>query len=106
MSPSIKASSTPVTVTDCGVFQLLGVNVRLVELSVPSVESTPLKVISTSPLGWLASTTVKLADEPSSPVVTLAGLTTIPLVSLFLLLTSLFYFMSLHPLTLPVYQML
>ena len=36
MSPSSTLSSTPVTVTVCGVSQLSGVNVSVVTLTVPS----------------------------------------------------------------------
>ena len=58
------ASSTPVTVTIWGVFQLTLVKVREGVERVPSVMSSLLKPMVTSAVGWLLRTTVKEAAGP------------------------------------------
>ena len=79
MLPSIKLSSTPVTVTVCGVLQLAVVKVRLPVDSVPSLLSEELRAIVTLAVGALSSTTLKLAVPPASVVVRpLVGVTVMP----------------------------
>ena len=56
-------SSRPVTVTVCLLFQLLGVNVNMVGLTVAAATPYTLSCIltteiSTFPVGWVFSTTV------------------------------------------------
>ncbi len=88
MLPSITASSTPVTVTVCAVFQSAEVKVSGVGLTVPSVGSLLLRARVTSALGWVVSTTVKVAVPPDSVVTKpLVGLTVMPAVSLSSLVT-------------------
>jgi len=71
-------SSTPVTVTVCGVFQLLGVKVRLDVDNFPSVLAIPSILMVTGFLGWALSTTVKSLVPPGSVVVPMVGVTVIP----------------------------
>ena len=71
MSPSATASSTPVTVTVCGTFQFVAVNVRLGGLTAPSVVSLLLSGIMTLAVGWLFSDTLKVTLPPASLVVLL-----------------------------------
>jgi hypothetical protein len=68
MSPSSTRSSTPVTVTVCGTFQSAAVNVRLAAETVPSVVSLEATGMTTSAVGSLVRTTVKLAVPPASVV--------------------------------------
>src|SRR5215467_12160513 len=68
MSPSITASSTPVTVTVCGTLQFAAVNVRLAAATVPSVVSLEATGITTSAVGWLFKTTTNDARPPASLV--------------------------------------
>ena len=76
MLPSSRLSSTPVTVTVCGVLQFADVNVSEAGLTVPSVVSLELTAMVTSAVGWLSSTTVKVAVPPASVVVNaVAGVT-------------------------------
>ena len=49
------------TVTVCATFQFAVVKVRLAGLTVPSVVSLELRAIVTSAVGWVLSTTVKVA---------------------------------------------
>src|SRR6185369_9318307 len=89
MSPSSTASSAPVTMTVCGVFQSAAVNVRLVAETVPSVVSLEATGITTSAVGWLVRTTVKLAVPPASVVPRPAtGVTVMPASSLSALVTA------------------
>ena len=67
--PSSRTSSTPVTVTVCGAFQLAAVKVRLAGATVPSVVSLEDRPMVTSAVGWVLSTTVKVAVPPASVVV-------------------------------------
>ena len=77
--PSISLSSAPVTVTVWALFQLAGVKVRLAGETVPSVISLLATGIVTFAVGWLLSTTVKVAVPPDSVVVRpLVGLAVIP----------------------------
>ena len=72
-------SSTPVTVTVCAMFQLAAVKIRLAGETVPSVVSLLDSAMLTSALGWVSSTTVKLAVPPASVVIRpLVGLTLMP----------------------------
>ncbi len=66
--PSTRLSSTPVTVTSWAEFQLALVNTRLGGDTVPSVVSLLLSPMVTSAVGWLFSTTVKVAVPPASVV--------------------------------------
>ena len=87
--PSSRTSSTPVTVTVCAMFQLAVVNVRLGELTVPSVGSLELSPMVTSAVGWLVSTTVNVAVPPASVVVRPeVGVTVMPAASLSVLVTA------------------
>ncbi|MFM9964943.1 MAG: hypothetical protein ACKV2Q_27395 [Planctomycetaceae bacterium] len=61
-------SSTPLIVTVCARFQLLGENVRLAGETVPSVVSLDISPITTSAVGTLSSTTEKVAELPPSEV--------------------------------------
>ena len=89
MSPSSAKSSTPVTVTVRGVFQLPVVNVRLAGLTVPSVVSLEVRPMVTSAVGCDANTTVKVAVPPASVVVRpKVGVTVMPASSLSVLVTE------------------
>ena len=80
---------TPVTVTVCGTFQFAVVKVRLAGLTVPSVVSLELSPMVTSAVGWVFSTTVKVAVPPASVVVRPdVGVTVMPAVSLSVLVTA------------------
>ncbi len=61
-------SSTPVTVTVCATFQLAAVNVSDVTLIDPSPELLMLTGMTTFAVGWLVSTTLKVAFPPASVV--------------------------------------
>src|SRR5438552_18016094 len=63
MAPSCTWSSTPVTVTVCGAFQLAAVNVRVDALTMPSVASLEATGITTSAVGWLFRTTENRSEE-------------------------------------------
>ena len=65
MSPSSRASLTPVTVTVCATFQLTVVKVRLDGLTVPSVVSSELRPIVTSAVGCVRSLTAKVVVPPA-----------------------------------------
>src|SRR2546423_10700223 len=83
MSPSSTKSSTPVTVTVWGVFQLAAVKVKLDGETVPSAVLPLLMGTVTFAVGWLFNTTVKVAVPPASVVVNPeAGETVTPAVSL------------------------
>ena len=85
---SVKLSSTPVTVTVCGVFQFAGVKVRLTGETVPSLVLLDDKSMVTSAVGSVLSTTVKVSVPPASVVVRPEmGFTVIPGVSLSVLVT-------------------
>ena len=74
-------SFTPVTVAVCAVFQLLVVKVRFAGDTVPSLVLLLVNETTTSPVGWLFNTTVKLVEVPFSEVVKPAfGDTVIPAV--------------------------
>src|SRR5207244_1005091 len=65
-----------------GTFQSAAVNVNDEVETVPSAGLLLLTPIVTAPVGWLVSTTVKLALPPASVVTSPAvGVTTIPAVS-------------------------
>ena len=64
--PSKRASSTPVAVTVCGVFQLADVKVRLAGLTVASPVSPLDTSITTSEAGCALKTTVKASVVPVS----------------------------------------
>ena len=68
-APSTRKSSTPVTVTVCGVFQLPLVNVTEDGLTVPSAVFELLNPIVTFAVGCDVSTTLKVAVPPASVVV-------------------------------------
>src|SRR5688500_14332643 len=68
MSPSTIASSTPRTVTVCGVDQFAAVNVNEVVLVVPSVVSNDQTGIVTVAVGCVARRTVNVAAPPPSVV--------------------------------------
>ena len=75
-------SSTPVTVTVWGVFQLAEVKVKLGLSTVPSAVLSEVIPMVTSAVGGLFRTTVKVAVPPASVVVNPAvGLIEIPPVS-------------------------
>ena len=77
------------TVTVCAMFQLATVKVRLAGVAVPSVVSLLDRAMLTSALGWLLSTTVKLAVPPASVVVRpLVGTTVMPALSSSVLVTD------------------
>ena len=81
-------SSTPVTVTVCGVLQLPVVKVRVAGATVPSVVSLELRPMVTSAVGCEARTTVKVAVPPASVVVRpLVGVTVMPAASLSVVVT-------------------
>src|SRR5689334_2820549 len=66
-----------------GTLQLAGVNVRLGAETAPSVRSLEATGMTTFAVGWLLSTTAKLAAPPASVVTRPAvGATWIPAVSL------------------------
>ena len=67
--PSTKLSSTPVTVTVCGVFQLPFVNVKFSADTVASPVSPDVTLITTSLSGCASNTTVKVAVVPVSATV-------------------------------------
>src|SRR5689334_22821718 len=69
MFPSSTKSSTPVTVKLCTTFQLAALNVSVEVDSVPSPSSLENRLIVTSAVGWLVSTTLYTADPPASVVV-------------------------------------
>jgi hypothetical protein len=79
--PSLRASSTPVTVTVRAALQLAGVNVSEPTLVVPSEGSSLAKLTVTSAVGSLSSATVNVAWPPASVVGPLAAETVIPAVS-------------------------
>ena len=82
-------SSTPVTVTVCAVLQLPGVKVREAGATVPSVRSLEESPIVTFAVGWVSSTTVKVAVPPDSVVVRPdVGATVNPAVSLSVFVTA------------------
>src|SRR2546429_8971880 len=66
MSPSTSKSSMPVAVMVWATFQSAGVNVRLAAETLPSDASLDATGITTSAVGWLVSTTVKLGGAPGS----------------------------------------
>ena len=77
------------TVTVCAVLQLAAVKVRLAGETVPSVVSLLDRAIVTSAVGWLPSTTVKVAVPPASVVTRpLVGSTVMPAASSSLLVTD------------------
>ena len=79
----------PVTVTVLATFQFAGVKVRLTGATVPSVASLLARGITTTAVGWLLSTTVKLAVPPASVVTRPAvGLTVMPAASLSLFVAA------------------
>ena len=63
--PSTRSSSTPVTVTVCGVSQLTGVKVTLAG-TVASPVSSDVIVRTTSEVGWTSRTTVNMSVLPDS----------------------------------------
>ena len=84
--PSSTASSTPVTVTVCAVFQLPVVKVRVVEAAGapppadtrPSVVSRLVTVTVTAAVGCDRSTTVNVAVPPASVACPLTALSSRP----------------------------
>ena len=83
MSSSSIASSTPVTVTLCGVFQLAGVKTIEPALRVPSLVALLARFMVTVAVGWLVSATLKLSVLPDSLVTSpLLGVSTTAAVSL------------------------
>ena len=67
--PSTKLSSTPVTVTVCGVLQFPFVNVNSAASTVASPVSPDVTLITTSLSGCAPKTTVKVAVVPVSATV-------------------------------------
>ena len=63
--PSTRLSSTPVTVTVCGVSQLPFVNVRVL-VTVASPVSLEEIASTTSDVGWASRTTVNVSVVPDS----------------------------------------
>ena len=63
--PSIRSSSTPVTVTVCAVSQFAAVKVSG-PLTVASPVSSDVIVRTTSDVGWASSTTVNMSVLPDS----------------------------------------
>src|SRR5687767_2950263 len=61
-------SSTPVTKTPLGAFQLVGVNVRVSGNGAPSSGRSEARRTTTSLMGWEVSATVKLDCAPPSLV--------------------------------------
>ncbi len=61
-------SSTPVTVTVWGRFQLAAVKVRAAGETEPSVVRFEARAMETLAVGWELSTTVKVAVPPASVV--------------------------------------
>ena len=55
---AVSVSSAAVTVTGCGVFQVVLVNVSVVGAGSTSVPACPATVTTTFAVGWLSSTTV------------------------------------------------
>ena len=88
--PSSTASSAPVTVTVCAVFQVPVVKVSAAGATVPSLVSLEVTAIVTSAVGWALSTTVNVAVPPASVVLPEIVLTVNPEASLsvFVTLTS------------------
>ena len=64
-APSTVRSSTPVTVTVCGVSQFAGVNVSDPDI-VASPVSLDVNAITTSDVGCASSTTVNVSVPPAS----------------------------------------
>src|SRR6187399_1540341 len=88
-SPSSRKSSTPATVTVCGIFQFAVVKVTLAGPTVPSTVLLELSPIVTSVVGCEFNTTVKVAVPPASVVVNPdVGVTVMPAVSLSVLVTE------------------
>ena len=67
--PSVRASSIPVTVTDCATFQLPGEKVRLVGVASTSPGSSLAIVSTTSERGSASRTTLKMSCVPVSDTV-------------------------------------
>ena len=63
--PSIRLSSTPVTVTVCGVSQFAALKVSGL-LTVASPVSLETTVMTTSEVGWASRTTVNVSVLPAS----------------------------------------
>ena len=68
ISPSTRLSSTPVTVTVWGVFQLAIVKIRVSVLKEFSVVSSPVMETVTLAVGCASRTTVNVEDPPASEV--------------------------------------
>ena len=82
-APSATRSSTPVTVTGCGAFQLSDVNVRLAGATVPSAVRLDERARVTFAVGCEFNTTVKESVPPASVVVSPeVGATVMPAESL------------------------
>src|SRR6266850_681677 len=78
MSPSTTKSSTPVTVTNCGVFQLPALNCTELTERTPSVTSELLRLMVTLAVGWVSSTMLNWALQPLSAVLLEICETTMP----------------------------
>ena len=78
-SPSVRLSSTPVTVTVWATFQLAIVKVTELGATVPSVVSLLVRPMLTLAAGWVVSRIVNVEEPPASVVTRpLVGVTMIP----------------------------
>ncbi len=75
--PSTTTSSTPVTVTVCGVLQFAVVNVRLAGETVPSAALPDATGTVTSAVGCALSAIVKVTEVPGSDVEVPVGVPTV-----------------------------
>ena len=82
ISPSMRLSSTPVTVTVWAVFQLLVVKVSDEELRECSLLSVPVMETVTSAVGLASRTTVKVEVEPASVVSRLPSPSVVPVLAM------------------------
>src|SRR5258706_246688 len=88
VEPGAIATIKQKTVTCCATFQFAAVKVSEDVETVPSVVSFDAIEIVTLAVGWLVSTTLKLAVPPASVVLPLIAETVIPAVSLSTVVTA------------------
>ncbi len=91
-APSTVGSSTAVTVTVCGVFQVAFVNVSVVGATVTWVASSLETAKTTSETGLAVSTTVNVPGAAPSATVSVAGVTANPATSLSVVVTGRVWF--------------
>ena len=94
MSPSMRLSSTPVTVMVWGVFQFELVNVSDEALRDCSVLSAPERLTVTSAVGLASRTTVNVEEEPASVVSRLPEPSVVPVLAMVMPALSLSVFLT------------